>query len=228
MLEYLVFWLLFSVAAAAVASPSHDMSLATSSKVNNALPMQLAYNGSFVNTRLASNDKTDNQDYKIERGDSKGAKLIEHSLSLLIKDLKAATDKKKRQAVMEKANADQQHVYFIYDFRKNMEKGGFQAYFRSDAGSDMAELKKALIAIKANQYLLVLNKAIKAFADDPHVLDDTFGRNQVLDEMDEFDRFSFFEEVDAEYRSLEDDDLLVDRVAKYLNEHAKKFFAQAE
>lgn len=189
--------------------------------------MQLAYNGSFVTTR------TDEQDpgsdgYKIKRGDAKGAKLIEHTMSLLVSDLKDAKNAEEKQSVWDKANAEQKLVYTIYEFRKAMEKGGFQAYFRAEAGTNMTELKKALIAVHANQYLLVLNKAVKAFADDPHVLDDTFGRNGVLDQMDEFERFSFFEEVDAEYRSLEDDEILVDRVSKYLNEHQQQFFAKAD
>lgn len=190
-------------------------------------PLQLAYNGAFVNI-ANSNDDDDTENYKIKRGKAKGAKLIEHSLSLIIKDLKRADGDKEKQAIWQKANPEQKLVFYVYEFRKSMAKGGFQAYFRSEGGSHMRQLKKALIALKANQYLLVLNKAIKAFADDPHVLDDTFGRNGVLDQMDEFERFSFFEEVDAEYRSLEDDELLVDRVSKYLNEHAQQFFAKAE
>jgi len=201
--------------------------LAASSSRSAAEPVLLAYNGSFVTARDGS-ESNNREDFKIERGKAKGAKLIEHSLSLLLAELKGAKSDADKKKVLKKANKNQKLVFFVYEFRKTMEKGGFQAYFRSDAGTHMDKLKKALIALHANQYLLVLNKAVKAFADDPHVLDDTFGRNQVLDQMDEFERFSFFEEVDAEYRSLEDDDLLVERLANYLNQNAKHFFAKAE
>ena len=187
-----------------------------------------AYNGSFNTIRVAKNSDTDVDDYKIKRGNENGEKLLERSMSLLHKQLQKAKAAKDKQDVLNKANAEQKLVYVIYQFRKMMTKGGFQAYFRSEAGGRVAELKKALIAVHANQYLLVLNKATKAFADDPHVLDDKFGRNSVLDEMDEFERFRLFESVDAAYRSLEDDEVLIDRVAKYLNEHEKQFFAKAE
>jgi hypothetical protein len=194
---------------------------------NNASGTKLAYNGAFVKTKLSNEDERE-QAYLIERGKEQGAKLIKHALSELLLELNDATDKKEQAEVFAKANAEQKQLYVIYQFRELMAKGGFQAYFRSDAGNSLPQLKKALIAVHANQYLLVLNKAVKAFADDPHVLDETFGRNQVLDEMDEFERFTFFEAVDGRYQSLEDDELLLDRMARYLNQHANHFFAKAD
>jgi len=193
--------------------------------------LQVAYNGSFVNTRVVKDKENPvvatNDMFKIERGKIKGTKLIEHSISLLLEELKDVKKDKDKMAILEKANEHQQLVYVIYEFRKSMEKGGFQAYFRSDNANRLDRLKQALIELRANQYLLLLNKAIKVFADDPDRIDETFGRNSVLDHMESFERFSFFEAVDADYRSLEDEEVLVDRVVGYLNQHPKQFFADA-